>query len=107
MRQEFTDTHRRGNIDILGFRFPSNKAVLICEHVFEKEVEPKIVVHDFDGWLQCMCGDCKPNPSTSQIVGLSHIVHRMPSIEELPTLDFGHYAIKSEVGWISYRIEDA
>jgi len=94
-------------INFLGYRFPSNKAVLICERVFGAEAEPEIIVHDFDGWLQCLSRNADLSSGAAKTVALSELMDRLPSADELTILHPGQYAIKSMQGWDIYKIEDA
>ena len=90
-----------------GYRFPSNKACLVCEHVFDKARDIEIIVHDFDGWIQCLCGDTNHLPNQSRTIALSEIIDRLPTSEQLKALMPGYYAIKGiNDSWKPIKIED-
>ena len=90
-------------ISFIGHRFPPNKAVLICDRVFAGEAEPEIVVHDFDGWLQCLSSQA----DKAKTVALSELVNLLPTADELPILNPGQYAVKCLHCWEVHKIEDA
>lgn len=95
------------HIDFIGYRFAPNKAVLVCEQVFEATTDPGIIVHDFDGWLQCLSGEPNPSPEDAKTVALSELIDRLPLPSELPLLRPGQYAVKAGQGWTVHKIEDA
>lgn len=78
-------------IQFAGFKYRDNKACLICEHVFEFE-QPKIIVHDHDGWLQFLCGRENHDPALSKTVAITEIIDRLPKEEDLRLLGPGQYA---------------
>jgi len=95
------------HIHFAGYRFAPNKAVLVCEHVFCKTSDLRIIVHDFDGWLQCLSGEANPSSEDAKTVALSELKDRLPSSSELPLLKPGQYAVMTEREWTVHKIEDA
>jgi len=95
------------HIHFAGYRFAPNKAVLVCEQVFQARADPGIIVHDFDGWLQCLSGQANPSPKDARTVALSELIDRLPLPSELPLLRPGQYAVKAEEEWTVHKIEDA
>ena len=61
-------------IEFGGYRFPRNKAVLVCGHVFSQERAIRVVAHDTDGWLQALCGAEDHEPTEARTVGLGEVV---------------------------------
>lgn len=92
-------------IRILGHQFEANKAVLICDHVFFREAEITLIAHDKDGWIQCLCGKCDPDPKAAKTVGLSELYARLPSEMNLQLLSRGQYAIKTFPGWSIHEMD--
>ncbi|WOI54417.1 hypothetical protein [Parvularcula sp. LCG005] len=96
------------DISFAGYTYAANKACLICEHLFLHHAEPNIIVHDFDGWLQCLCGEVDHISDQAKVVALSQIIDRLPGISELPVLMPGQLAERTRDGtWIVEKIEDA
>ena len=94
-------------LEFANYKFPRDKACLVCEHVFAGETVT-ILVHDFDGWLQFLCGRASHDPGRSRTVALSEMIERLPTRACLPELKPGHFAEKSRSGaWVISKIEDA
>ena len=93
-------------IEFGGYRFPRNKAVLVCDHVFSRERTIRVIAHEPDGWLQALCGADDYEPIEAKVVGLGEVIARLPSPSLLPRLGPGEAAEQGSDGsWHVASIE--
>jgi hypothetical protein len=75
---------------------PSNLAVYVCDHVFDKS-RPVLFVSRAGGDWQFLCGENHPEGAIPHVVGLGHLVDRDPTLLELARLPEGWEAERASV----------
>ena len=94
------------DLQFAGYTYRSNKACLTCEHVFARTAEIKVIAHNSDGLIQCLCGDSNHTAKQGKMVGFAHLIDRLPGPSELPVLRPGEWAEKLSNGiWAVSAIE--
>lgn len=84
-------------IDFAGYSFAEHKAAIACSHVLSGA--PVLVfVHDEDGDIQFMCGESGHSIDDAKVVGISHLLEHIRSMPDIPVVDPGHAAERSEPG---------
>jgi hypothetical protein len=84
-------------IDFAGYSYAENKATIVCSHVLDGT--PVLVfVHDSDGDIQFMCGVSGHGVDDAFVVELSHLLEHIRSMSDIPVVEPGFMAERSEPG---------
>ncbi|MGI9505832.1 MAG: hypothetical protein ACR2RE_22560 [Geminicoccaceae bacterium] len=95
------------DLEFAGYTYRPNKACLTCEHVFARTAEIKVIAHDSDGLIQCLCGESNHTAKQGKMIGLALLIDRLPGPIELPVLMPGEWAEKRSYGiWTVSEIEN-
>jgi hypothetical protein len=82
----------------LGYDMNGDALCIVCRHISDGASVAE-VAHDLDGVVQVLCASYDHGEADAYTV---HIHHLMPILEtlELPDIKPGHYAQRTEAGWI-------
>jgi hypothetical protein len=84
-------------IDFAGYSYPENRATIVCSHVLDGA--PVLVfVHDEDEDIQLMCGESGHGVDDACVVELSHLLEHIRSMPDIPVVEPGFMAERSEPG---------
>jgi len=84
-------------IDFAGYSFQSNKASIVCTHVWDGR-PVLLYAHDRDGDIQFYCGEDSHSMSDALVLGLAEINDHLQSMRDIPVVDPGHCAERAHVG---------
>ena len=94
-------------IDFAGYSFDENKASFVCQHVLDGH-PVLLFLHESEGDLQFMCGGGGHSVDNLHVVCLSHLLEQIRSMADVPVIQPGFMAERSEPGsmWKVEAIED-
>lgn len=92
-------------ITLMGYRFLSNKASVVCRHIMSGS-EIVAVAHHSDGGLQFLCEKETHTPEEAIVIDLADVVEAHPEILQLPDVRFGWAAVKKDAGWVVELLSD-
>lgn len=74
--------------------------VIVCGHVFRKERQVGLVLHDSDGIWQFVCGQTDHPEDCGDFapVGVEHLLERQAGLDGLLTLERGWIAERADAG---------
>jgi hypothetical protein len=78
---------------------PANRAIYVCQHVFDRSRDMNFVYCDVDGDIQITCNGSDDDLSNAQeihVIGLGHLTARDPTLLDIPELHSGAWAERSE-----------
>ncbi len=65
---------------------PSNLAIYICNHVFDRSRSVLFVSHEENGDWQFLCGNVDHDSDSVHVVGIGHLIADDPSLSSLADL---------------------
>lgn len=87
---------------------PSNLAVYVCNHVFEKTREIKLVAHEYGGDWQFLCGEEDHDGQDVHVVGVGHLTGRDKTLYQVEDLPEGWEAERNDSNspWVRTQFDD-
>jgi hypothetical protein len=89
------------DLSFAGFTWEASKGCRACTHVLDGQ-PVHLFVHEPDGSLQFLCGAEGHADDDACWVHAAHVLRLNPDLRDLPTVDFGEEAERSEAGaaWV-------
>ncbi len=80
-------------------KLSSDQSALICEHIFNKLRDVKLVIYETDGALELLCGESDHDGGNSYYwVCIGHVFFDDPTLRHIPAIPIGCEAERSRKG---------